>query len=252
MRLTIVRHDSCASTSAVLAAMPEASAGTVVVTDCQTAGRGQRGNTWEAEPGKNLTFSILLRPAGMHAARQFELSMLVALAVADVIDSRFEAAGIAERTTVKWPNDIYVGERKICGTLIENKLLGAYIDRSIAGIGIDVNQRIFTSDAPNPVSMIHFLGSETPLEPLLEQVCRTIMYRCDSYVLSPDPDGLLAAFRSRLYRGDGKTYPFCEPGGEPFEASITDIALTGHLSLSNGSTYAFKEISFIHPAADAR
>lgn len=243
--LSIIAPSECGSTSAVLAAMTDAPAGTVVVTDCQTAGRGQRGNTWEAEPGKNLTFSILLRPVAFHAARQFELSMLVALAVADVVDRRFMHVGIAERTTVKWPNDIYVGDKKICGTLIENKLSGKNIERSIAGIGLDVNQLVFTSDAPNPASMIHYLGRETPLRPLLEEVCGEIMSACDAYMLSPEPEALLARFKSRLYRGDGRLYLFREPGGEPFEASITDIALTGHLTLSNRRTYAFKEVAYI-------
>ena len=245
MTLNIVSPASCASTSAVLAAMPDAPEGTVVVTDCQTAGRGQRGNTWEAEPGKNLTFSILLRPCSIHAARQFELSMLVALAVADAIDSRFRAAGIDRRTTVKWPNDIYVGDSKICGTLIENKLDGCNIDRAIVGIGIDVNQRVFTSDAPNPASMIHYLGFETPLRPLLEEVCQAIMDSFAAYMDRPDPDALLQRFRARMYRADGAEYMFREPGGAPFAASITDLALTGHLTLSNGRTYAFKEITYL-------
>ena len=86
MSINIIELESCASTSAELSAIPDASGGTVVVTSCQTAGRGQRGNSWEAEPGRNLTFSQLIRPAEWPAARQFELSMLVALAVADTID----------------------------------------------------------------------------------------------------------------------------------------------------------------------
>ncbi len=245
MTLNYIEPASCASTSAVLAGMPDAAAGTVVSTACQTAGRGQRGNSWEAEPGKNLTFSILLRPAGMHAARQFELSMLVALAIADVVDRRFAAAGIAERTTVKWPNDIYVGDKKICGTLIENKLSGAEIERAIAGVGLDVNQLVFTSDAPNPVSMIHYLGTETPLRPLLEEVCEEIMSRCAAYTAAGDANALLQSFKDKLYRGDCKAYLFREPGGEAFLASIEDIALSGHLTLSNGKTYAFNEIAYV-------
>ncbi len=245
MTLNIVSPAICASTSAVLAGMTDAPEGTVVVTDCQTAGRGQRGNSWEAEPGKNLTFSILLRPRQFHAARQFELSMLVALAVADAIDSRFIAAGVPERTTVKWPNDIYVGDQKICGTLIENKLDGCNIERAIAGIGIDVNQRVFISDAPNPVSMIHFLGFETPLRPFLVEVCEEIMDSLAGYMAQPDAERLLERFRARMYRADGAEYLFREPSGEPFAASITDVALSGHLSLSNGRTYAFKEVAYI-------
>ena len=101
--------DSCASTSSELALCDDAPHGFVVAARSQTAGRGQRGNSWEAEPGKNLTFSILLRPRSLHPARQFELSMVVSLAIADAID-KLLPAGL--RTIVKWPNDIYVGLEK--------------------------------------------------------------------------------------------------------------------------------------------
>ena len=100
--------------------MPDAPAGTVLAARMQTAGRGQRGASWEAEPGKNLTFSQLFRPDRLHAARQFELSMLVSLAIADTVDDLIAHTGLSAK--IKWPNDIYVGDRKICGILIENKL----------------------------------------------------------------------------------------------------------------------------------
>lgn len=245
MSINIIDLESCASTSAELSAISDAPGGTVVVTSCQTAGRGQRGNSWEAEPGKNLTFSQLIRPAGWPAARQFELSMLVALAVADTIDEAFAEAGCEARTKVKWPNDIYVGDKKICGILIENRLCGFNIERSIAGIGIDVNQTVFTSDAPNPVSMIHFTGKELPLRPLLEKVCTAIDDYCHNYTAAPDAARLKENFMKRLYRGDGREYLFREPQGEPFSAAITDIALSGHLTLSNGRSYAFKEVAYI-------
>lgn len=245
MSISIIELDSCASTNAELAAMPDAADGTVVATRSQTAGRGQRGNSWEAELGKNLTFSQLIRPTHWHASRQFEISMLVALAVADTLDSVFADAGCVARTKVKWPNDIYVDDSKICGILIENRLCGSMIESSIAGIGIDVNQRVFTSDAPNPISVIHFTEREEPLRPLLEKVCTAIAEDCRAYFAAPDAEALRRSFMSRLYRGDGREYLFREPGGEPFAAAITDIALTGHLSLSNGRTYAFKEIAYV-------
>lgn len=245
MSINIIELESCGSTSAELAAMADAADGTVVVAHTQSAGRGQRGNSWEAEPGKNLTFSQLIQPREWPAARQFELSMLVALAVADTLDAAFAEAGCDARTKVKWPNDIYVGDGKICGILIENRLQGTLIERSIAGIGVDVNQRVFTSDAPNPVSMIHFIGKETALRPLLERLCDTIADYCRCYTAAPDAEALRQRFISRLYRGDGREYLFREPGGEPFLATIGDIALDGRLTLSNGRSYAFKEIAYI-------
>lgn len=248
MSLDIIELPSCASTSAELAAMTDAPQGTVVLTHCQTAGRGQRGNSWEAEPDKNLTFSMLLRPQGWLPARQFELSMLIALAVADAIDAVFRANGCDERTSVKWPNDIYVGHKKICGILIECKLCGAALERCIAGIGVDVNQRRFLSDAPNPVSIVHFVGHDTPLRPLLVDICTRIEAYCSQYIAAPAPHDLHSRYMRRLYRGDGNAYPFREPGGPGFMAAIVDVALSGHISLSNGKTYAFKEIEYIHTA----
>ena len=244
MNVSYIELESCTSTSAALTAMSDAGHGTVVFTNCQTAGRGQRGNSWEAEPGKNLTFSLLIRPE-IAAARQFELSMIVALSVARIIDSELAAAGCPERTKVKWPNDIYVGDNKICGILIENRLSGAFIERSIAGIGINVNQTLFRSDAPNPISLSLITGRHYELTPLLERVCAAIYSDCYHYHRTPDPEGLKARYMASLYRGDGAEYMFCEPGGEPFAAAITDIDITGMLTLSNGRTYAFKEVAYI-------
>lgn len=264
----IQRVPECRSTSAVLAAMPDAPHGTVVVTDRQTAGRGQRGNSWEAEPGTNLTFSLLLRPQAIPAARQFELSMIVALEVAACVRRALDGAADAPRVCVKWPNDIYVGDRKIAGILIENSLSGSGIERSIAGIGLNVNQRRFLSDAPNPTSIIHYTGTLTPLAPLLETLCTSILTALERYETAiaasasgardgsasrsdsagaPGGSGareaLLARYRAELWRGEGE-HPFHEPGGATFRASIASIAPDGTLTLSTGKTYAFKEIVF--------
>ncbi|MDE5927427.1 MAG: biotin--[acetyl-CoA-carboxylase] ligase, partial [Duncaniella sp.] len=141
--------DTLPSTSSYLAGIAaDAPHGTVVMAREQTAGRGQRGNSWEAEPGCNITLSLLLRPEGLHPARQFVISQAVSLAIADLV-SHFVAAPVS----IKWPNDIYVDDRKICGILIENTITGTSIDRTIVGIGLNVNQTEFRSDAPNPVSM---------------------------------------------------------------------------------------------------
>ena len=241
--LNIITLDSCASTSAELSAMPDAPEGTVVVTDCQTAGRGQRGNSWEAEPGKNLTFSLLLRPQGLGAARQYEVSMLVALATVRIINAHLAECGSQARATLKWPNDIYIDDNKISGTLIENKLMGSEIERSIVGIGIDVNQRIFTSDAPNPASLIHYTGTETELRPLLVRVCNAIVDDCRTYIAKPDPQRLHNQYMAALYRNDGDEHLFCEPEGQPFMARIVDVEVNGLLHLSNGTAYAFNEVA---------
>ena len=121
---------------------------TTVTAEFQTAGKGQRGNTWEAEEGKNLLFSFVLYPSFLEARRQFILSQIVSLAIKE------ELSRWSDEITIKWPNDIYWKDKKICGILIENDLSGHHIRRSIAGIGININQEVFNSDAPNPVSLV--------------------------------------------------------------------------------------------------
>jgi len=236
--------DSCGSTNTELAAMPDAPHGFVVATREQTAWRWQRGNTWEAQPGANLTFSLLLRPGGIPAARQFEMSMLVSLGIADALDGLLAESGCAERIAIKWPNDIYIGDRKLCGILIENSLAGSAIGRAIAGIGINVNQRRFLSDAPNPVSLVEFTGRELPLEETLEKVVGAIVGEIDRYGSDGDGEALTGRYMARLWRRDGQ-WPFREQGGAVFTASIEAVAPDGTLTLSNGRSYAFKEVAFV-------
>lgn len=231
--------ESCPSTNAALAARAASTPhGFTLCARVQTAGRGQRGNSWEAEPYKNLTFSILLRPQNFAASRQFELSMLVALAVADTIDA---LAG-SQITQVKWPNDIYVGHSKICGILIENSLIGANLDYAIAGVGVNINQTVFRSDAPNPISLASISGKTYDLDKALAMFAEAIAGAVAGY--DGDCAGLLARYQNRLWRSDG-VHPFREPGGPVFSASITAIDPAGPISLSNGKTYAFKEIVFV-------
>ncbi len=203
--------------------------------------RGQRGNTWESEPGKNLTFSVLLRPDGLHASQQFRISQAVSLAITDTLDG-FLPEGIEAK--VKWPNDIYVGNRKICGILIENTLCGAAIQHSIIGIGLNINQRDFLSDAPNPVSLYQLTRKDTCINDILEGIL--------SRILQPftDHDTLHHRYMSSLWRGDGQYYPYSTPDGNIFQARITSVAPTGHITLSprppaRPLTFAFKEVSAI-------
>lgn len=237
--------DEANSTNSLLAAqcgiLPH---GAVIAARVQTAGRGQRGNTWESEPDANLTFSMLLRPRTILAARQFELSMLVALGVCDALA---EASG--ETFSVKWPNDIYYGDKKICGILIENSLEGVRIGRSIAGIGINVNQRQFVSDAPNPISLSSITGRDYDLASLLEDVCDTVITRFDSYEAAPDPDTLVHEYRTRLWRGTGFHLWHDTASDKDFHAEIADVASTGILTLRDRTgqlhPYAFKEVSAV-------
>ena len=218
--------------------------GAVIAARRQTAGRGQRGNSWESEPDSNLTFSMLLRPRVIHAATQFELSMLVSLGVCDALRS---ACGLDIQ--VKWPNDIYVGDKKICGILIENSLEGHRIGRSIAGIGINVNQERFLSDAPNPVSLTTLTGRTFDLQSLLSDVSRAIVNRIDDYESSPDAGRLLSEYRALLWRSDGYYLWHDAARDETFEGRISDVAATGLLTVTTRTgesrTYAFKEVAAV-------
>lgn len=232
----IITLDTCRSTNSELAAraagLPH---GTILATREQTAGRGQRGNSWESEPGKNLTFSILLRMPGFPAARQFEISEAVALGVADALRPLLPGHDIK----VKWPNDIYVGDRKICGILIEHSLDGPSIICSIAGIGINVNQRQFFSDAPNPVSVAQLTGTSTPLTPLLDHAGTSIMRRLEQH-----PAERHADYLASLWRRLGGRYRDAATGRE-FTADVMDVAPSGTLTLAapdGPESYLFKEV----------
>ena len=145
--------------------------GSIVVTEYQTAGRGQVGNTWESEPGKNLMFSIILYPDFLPANRQFLISQIAALSVKETLDAYVD--GI----TVKWPNDIYWRDKKICGMLIENDLTGHSLYCSVIGIGININQREFLSDALNPVSLVQITGREYDREEILNSFLKRLYDR---------------------------------------------------------------------------
>lgn len=223
---------TCTSTNSALPA--DAPHGYVLMAMEQTAGRGQRGNSWEAAPGLNITLSMMLRPQ-VDAANQFAISEAVALAVVDTL----VATGLAE-VSVKWPNDIYVADRKICGILIENSLAGAMVARSVVGIGLNVNQPEFCSDAPNPVSMLQLLGRQTALEPLAQAMCNHILERLEQPAAENHAD-----YISLLWRGQGQWQWRITETGEVVTASIVDVLPTGHLILSHSpaTPFAFKTIS---------
>lgn len=223
--------------------------GSVALTDNQTAGRGQRGNTWEAEPGKNLTFSILLRPRALHPSRQFLISEIVSLAVVDTLRRYLAPAVPPHRIKVKWPNDIYVDDRKIAGILIEHSISSSEILHSIAGIGLNVNQTHFLSPAPNPVSMANLASLEFPLPDLLQSVTQPIISALSVHIDDAAARQIHSGYLSSLWRADGRQHLFQTPDGNKFLAAIHSVAPDGLLTLRHSdnylSTYAFKEISFI-------
>ena len=222
--------------------------GSVALTDNQTAGRGQRGNSWEAEPGKNLTCSILLRPVALHPSRQFLISEIVSLAVVETLRELLSPHISPDRIKVKWPNDIYVDNLKIAGILIEHSISSAEIIHTIAGIGLNVNQTRFLSPAPNPVSMANLASRPFPIPDILRSVAGPIISRLSNPIDDAAANQIHSAYLSALWRGDGRQHPFQTPDGSSFLAAIHTVSPSGLLTLrhSDGSlsTYAFKEISF--------
>lgn len=214
--------------------------GSVVWADFQNAGRGQLGNHWESEPGKNLTFSTLLYPTILQAKEQFLISQIAALSVKKTLDR------YVEHITIKWPNDIYWQDKKICGMLIENDLAGFFIYCSIIGIGINLNQEVFGSDALNPVSLWQITGKHYDGEEVLKQFL-SHFYPYYLLLLQEKQVDIRREYRASLYRGEG-WFPFQDMNGV-FEAAVKDIEPTGHLllCLPDGEVrrYAFKEVSWL-------
>ena len=213
----------------------KASDNIVVWADFQTAGRGCGTNTWESERGKNLLFSMLIYPTDIAANEQFRITESVSVALCQTLQ-----AYINNRVEIKWPNDIYVGDKKICGILIENRLQGNTIKESIIGIGLNVNQTVFKSDAPNPVSIRQLTGKETDLEELLQAFLH-------AFDVTRHNKTTCFTYKSMLFR-KGK-YAIYEDKTSCFTATLTDVLPDGRLLLVDKDgqerLYAFKEVQFI-------
>lgn len=213
---------------------------TAVVAEYQTAGRGQRGNIWEAEAHKNLLFSILLRPHFLEAGRQFLLSQAVSLAIYRSLES------LVPKLSIKWPNDIYADNRKIAGILIENELMGSTICHSIVGVGLNVNQQQFTGQAPNPISICHFTHREENRLALLYNIVSHLVstYETLRQGLSAQ---LEADYARALFRKQG-FHRFRDLTGA-FTARIDRVTSDGQLHLVDEQglcrAYRFKEVEFL-------
>lgn len=227
----------------------------LLYTTYQTAGRGQTGNGWESEQGKNLLFTYLLREPEVKPTEQFELNILAAvlthLALKDWLTDEQKP-----QLTIKWPNDIYYGDRKIAGILVENSLRGATILHSITGIGINVNQEQWVGSAPNPVSLKQITGRETHI--------KNVMMTFEAYLRMWElskPEWRREYYMQHLYRREG-FYPYIErkvstaptmnahasTEGQ-FLARIEDILPTGEIVLTDQQgeqrIYHFKQIRYV-------
>ena len=221
--------------------------GDVVWADFQTAGRGQRGHEWHSRRGENLTFSVVLEPTFVPIAEQFSVSEVVALSLVDMLADY----GIEAR--IKWTNDIYVGDRKLVGILIEHSLASATLRRTIVGVGINVNQTEFDSSLPNPVSMAQLLGRQLDAEEVLQHFLAYLQRNYEALREMQNAKCKMHNFSHQrynelLYRlGEYHTYAL--PSGERFRAKILGTASSGALQLEDekGATkdYLFKEVEFV-------
>lgn len=226
--------------------------GTVYAARFQTAGRGQKGNRWESKAGENLTFSILFKPTELPAAEQFILSQIVALGLVDYL------AGKGVSATIKWPNDIYAGDRKICGTLIEPVLAPGRVSAAVAGIGLNINQTAFDPTLPNPTSLCCETGQEYEIYTELPLLLRPIFDRYERIDSPYARNGFDAQYLEKLYRR-GQWHSFEELSasdipaehrtGRQVKARILGIDPKSRLMLEHADgtihIYGSKEIKYL-------
>lgn len=243
MKTNIIRLKEVDSTNSYLKSLSEydSDALTVAVADYQSAGKGQGAHTWESKAGENLLFSLLVCPTWIPVRRQFLLSMAGALAIKEALDA------YAEGFTLKWPNDVYWNDKKISGTLIETSVDSQGVKRCIFGIGININQALFESDAPNPVSLCQILGHEVDREEVLQKVIAAFgqyyeLLRRADYV---DVSGI---YHLSLYRRNG--YHWYEDAEGKFEGAFVEVEDDGHLVLHDRKgvirSYTFGELKFLN------
>ena len=215
--------------------------GTVIMADNQFAGRGQQGNIWLAEPGMNLTVSLLLKPVFLDINSQFLLNMVISIAIREAL-----TAIVGEGIKIKWPNDLYFNDRKVGGILIENILSGSLYKTCIIGIGINVNQRTFDPDlADKAISLSQILQQDVNLLQLLTEICSHIesgylKLKARTYI------DLRDVYMTSLYKWDEKlSYRFNGLQREGRIADVTDQGLLIIKENKNFHTYNFKEIEFL-------
>lgn len=214
--------------------------GDVIIAIEQTAGRGQRGNKWSSHAGENLTFTTVLKPSFLAAKEQFLLSKVVALAIVDTL----KAFGI--EAMIKWTNDIYVGDKKICGVLIENDLCGEKMTRAIVGIGLNVNQREFDEWIPNPTSMNLEREQKFDIMEVFDTLYTSLMLRYGQLETNKK-EQIEEDYHRLIYRCE-KLHTFAYPDGRQFAGIIKKVAPSGELFVEiDGvcNVFKFTEIRFV-------
>lgn len=214
--------------------------GTVVLTQFQKNGRGQLGNGWESEAGKNMLATVILYPRFLNAGKQFLLSKIVSLSLVEFLKNK------SGDVSIKWPNDIYVGNKKIAGILIENSIKGSTLFSSLLGIGLNLNQQKFLSDAPNPISLNQITGEEYNIETVVFEILESI-FKWYKKLEAGSFFDIDSAYFAQLFRG-GEWEEYSKDGNI-FEARIIGIGEFGQLQLENRDgtvdEFMFKEVEFV-------
>jgi len=261
------RFDELPSTNdwaAELLAKSKPPEGTVVRADSQSAGRGQFGSRWESAADKNLTLSVILHPTWLEAQAQFYLSMAVSLALHDVVAEG--GGGRAEGETpsalhplpstlyllpstlkVKWPNDLYLGNRKTAGILIQNSISGQHLQASVVGIGLNVNQMEYAPALPNPTSLALFFGKNFDLDELAERLFECLERRY-LQLKSGQRAAIKAEYEQSLFRHGQPSKFIRTSNGSEFTGTIRGVTEAGRLCVETDfgeETFEMKEVRFV-------
>lgn len=244
LKATIVRLQETTSTNhyaTEMLANSRPAEGSVIIAGYQSRGKGADTNGWESEKGKNLTFSIIFYPQ-FTAEQQFIMNKAISLGIYNFLKAELPTAEVS----IKWPNDLYIGGKKVCGILIQNSILGNRFDYVVAGIGLNVNQTLFVSDAPNPVSMKLFSGQDYDLNLLLDRLLKHI-FEMYSYVNFSTKARIEKMYEDALYRF-GTWHQYLVKGTQ-VTARITGTSPYGQLLLENTSGKVIicdlKEVKFL-------
>jgi BirA family biotin operon repressor/biotin-[acetyl-CoA-carboxylase] ligase len=216
---------------------PMAKNWTVIFTNNQTKGKGQRGNTWKSNPNENLAFSIIIE-TNINVEKQFYISKIISLALMDYLSD------YVDNVRVKWPNDIYVNDKKIAGILIENIIQGSNVIKSIVGIGININQTTFDSNLPNPISLKQITNKTFILENVLIEILNNIY----KYHESLNNYKFVDTIYNKSLFGLNKILSFKEKDDSIFSAKILGTDESGKIKLETDEKikfYNLNEIKFI-------
>jgi BirA family transcriptional regulator, biotin operon repressor / biotin---[acetyl-CoA-carboxylase] ligase len=214
--------------------------GTILYTNFQTSGRGCHTNKWESEMGKNLLMSIILYPSFIRPDEQFIISMAISLGISDFLSP------LINDCSVKWPNDIYIKSDKIAGILIESSIINNEIEYTVAGIGLNINQEKFVSDAPNPVSLFNLTHIRYDTDECRIKLADTLDKKYKQ-LISGNTGKIRSEYISKLYRFNAWA-GYRDETGE-FTGRILSVSDNGQLIVENQHSgireYSFGEIEFI-------